>query len=76
MRFSLKGPGDIIATDYGNPISFESFQAPERKVFNGRAIVVVRSRAGQAGSLVMRAESDGLASTAVTVKSVESPSLP
>ena len=61
VRFSLEGPGEIIATDNGNPISFESFQAPERKAFNGRAVVIVRSRAGQPGSLVLRAESDGLA---------------
>lgn len=61
VRFTLNGPGEIIATDNGNPISFESFQAPERKAFNGRAVVIVRSRAGQAGALVLRAESDGLA---------------
>lgn len=60
VRFSLRGPGDIIATDNGNPVSFESFQAPERKAFNGRAIVIIRSRAGQPGTLVLRAESEGL----------------
>ena len=27
VRFSLQGPGDIIATDNSNPISFASFQA-------------------------------------------------
>ncbi len=69
MRFSLQGPGEIIATDNGNPISFESFQAPERKAFNGRLVVVVRSRAGRAGPLVLRAESDGLTTAEVTFTS-------
>jgi beta-galactosidase len=69
VRFSLQGPGDIIATDNGNPISFESFQAPERKAFNGRAVVIVRSRAGRAGALVLRAESDGLAAALTTFTS-------
>ena len=67
VRFSLQGPGEIVATDNGNPISFESFQAPQRKVFNGRAVVIVRSRAGQAGALVLRAESDGLAPADVAI---------
>jgi len=69
VRFSLQGPGDIIATDNGNPTSFESFQAPQRKAFNGRAVVIVRTRAGQPGTLVLRAESDGLASATATFSS-------
>lgn len=73
VRFSLQGPGDIVGTDNGNPISFESFQAPERRVFNGRAVVIVRSRAGQPGPLVLRAESDGLAPQEVSFASVARP---
>jgi beta-galactosidase len=73
VRFSLQGPADIIATDNGNPISFESFQAPERKAFNGRAVVMVRSRAGREGSPALHAESEGLAATEVTLKSVAQP---
>jgi beta-galactosidase len=69
VRFSLQGPGEIIATDNGNPISFEPFQASERKAFNGRAVVIVRSRAGEAGKLVLRAESEGLATKEITLTS-------
>jgi len=35
--------GEIVATDNGDPTSFESFQAPERKAFNGLALVIVRA---------------------------------
>jgi beta-galactosidase len=69
VRFSLKGPGEIIATDNGNPISFEPFQASERKAFNGRAVVIVRSRAGEAGNLLLRAESNGLTTKEITFAS-------
>ncbi|HLP25566.1 MAG TPA: DUF4982 domain-containing protein, partial [Acidobacteriota bacterium] len=72
LRFTLQGPGDIIATDNGDATSFESFQAPQRKAFNGRAVVIIRSRAGQAGSLTLRAESDGLAAQTVTFTSLPS----
>jgi beta-galactosidase len=67
IRFTLQGPGEIVGTDNGNPISFESFQAPERKAFNGRAVVIARGRAGESGSLVLRAESDGLVGAQVTL---------
>lgn len=69
VRFSLEGPGEIVATDNGNPTSFESFQAPERKAFNGRAVVILRSRAGQPGTMTLRAESEGLAASAVRLTS-------
>ncbi|MBK8474962.1 MAG: DUF4982 domain-containing protein [Opitutaceae bacterium] len=73
VRFSLQGAGEIIATDNGNPISFESFQVPERKVFNGCAVVLVRSRAGQPGTLVLRAESAGLAAQEISFASAANP---
>ncbi len=69
VRFSLTGPGEIVAVDNGNPISFESFQAKERHAFNGRCLVVVRTKSGQAGALTLRAESDGLIATELGLQS-------
>ena len=69
IKFSLTGPGDIIATDNGDATSFESFQAPEHNAFNGLALVIVRSRADQPGRLVLTAESDGLKPATITLKS-------
>lgn len=61
VKFSLTGPGEIIATDNGDATSFESFQSPERKAFNGLALVIIRTKAGAAGTLTLHAESAGLA---------------
>ena len=69
IRFSLDGPGEIIATDNGDATSFEPFQAKERHAYNGRALVVVRTKAGQPGALTLRAESAGLAGATVTLQS-------
>ena len=33
--YSIEGPGEIVATDNGDPTSFESFRSHERKAFNG-----------------------------------------
>jgi len=60
LRFSVNGPGEIIAVDNGDPTSHESFQATERLAFNGLALVVVRTRRAEPGVVVLRAESDGL----------------
>lgn len=65
VRFTLEGPGDLVATDNGDPTSFASFQAPERSAFHGRALAIVRTRAGQPGRIVIRAASEGLVSAEV-----------
>jgi beta-galactosidase len=67
IRFSIDGPGQIVAVDNGDPTSFEPFQAMQRKAFNGLALVVVRTLAGQAGSIVLEARSDGLAAAKLTL---------
>jgi beta-galactosidase len=69
IRFTVVGPGEIIATDNGDATSFESFQAPEHDAFNGLALAIVRSKAGQSGTIVVTAESDGLKSGKVKIAS-------
>jgi beta-galactosidase len=68
VTFSVEGPGEIVAVDNGDPTSFEPFQARERKAFNGLALVVVRTRAGEAGSIRLSAKSDDLAPAEVTLR--------
>jgi beta-galactosidase len=69
VKFSLTGPGEIIATDNGDATSLESFQAPERKAFNGLALVIIRTKAGTSGALTLRAESAGLAPAEIQLTS-------
>ncbi|MBN1359729.1 MAG: DUF4982 domain-containing protein [Sedimentisphaerales bacterium] len=69
VRFSIDGPGEIIATDNGDPTSFESFLSPERNGFNGLCLAIVRAKPGQGGTIVLKAESEGLVEAAVTIRS-------
>jgi beta-galactosidase len=69
VRFTLSGPGEIVATDNGDATSLESFQSPTRKAFNGMLLAIVRTRAGEAGKLVLTASAPGLGSTRVTLDS-------
>ncbi len=60
IRFTIEGPGEIVATDNGDPTSFEPFQAHERKAFSGLCLVIVKAKAGQRGRIVLTASSAGL----------------
>ena len=68
VRFSLTGPGRIVAVGSGDPRSLESFQRPERRTFRGRCLVILQSSA-RPGILRLSARADGLkeAATAVSV---------
>ncbi len=68
IHFEIEGPGEIVATDNGDATSFESFQAPERKAFNGLALVIVRAKAGQAGTIKLTAKSEGLTAGSTTIQ--------
>ena len=62
-----KGPGEIVATDNGDPTSVVPFQSPEREAFNGLTLAIVRGKAGQAGKITVRAEAAGLEGASMAI---------
>ena len=70
VRFSLTGPGDIVAVDNGDARRLESFQAKDCRAFNGLCLLVIRTRAGKPGLIVLQAEADDLKPAATTMRSV------
>ena len=68
IKFEIEGPGEIVATDNGDATSFESFQAPERKAYNGLALVIVRAKAGVSGKIKLTARAEGLADDSVVIR--------
>ncbi|MEY4386532.1 MAG: hypothetical protein RLY20_1815 [Verrucomicrobiota bacterium] len=71
LTFKIDGPGEIVATDNGDATSFESFQAPTRKAYNGLALVIVRAKAGEAGKITLKAEADGLKAGECEIRGVK-----
>ena len=67
LKFTVSGPGEIVATDNGDATSFESFQSPERQAYNGLALVIVRAKKGASGAITVRAESAGLTTGETTI---------
>ncbi|HEY5782407.1 MAG TPA: beta-galactosidase GalB [Lysobacter sp.] len=60
VAFSIEGPGEIVATDNGDPSNLEPFPSQQRNAFNGLCLVIVRGIAGRTGTVMLRAESQGL----------------
>ncbi|HEY3836330.1 MAG TPA: beta-galactosidase GalB [Bryobacteraceae bacterium] len=69
ITFSIEGPGEIVATDNGNPTSLEPFHTPVRRAFNGMALAIVRARPGQSGSISIQANSGSLAGASLILRS-------
>ena len=69
IRFHVDGPGEIAAVGNGNPLSVEPFQAGHRKLFFGKAMLIVRADEGQGGEINIAASSDGLANARASCKS-------
>jgi beta-galactosidase len=72
IHFDLEGPGEIVATDNGDPASFESFQSHDRNAFNGRCLVIVRGKSGQPGRICLTASASGLRTESVSIKAIRS----
>ena len=69
VRFTVTGPADILATDNGDATSFESFQAPEHRAYNGKCLAIVRTRPGAAGTITLHADAAGLSPASVELQS-------
>ena len=70
LQFKIEGPGEIVATDNGDPTSFEPFQRPARKAFSGLCLVIVRGVPGQSGTIRLTATGDGLAAGSTVITTV------
>src|SRR5207253_1758907 len=72
VDFAINGPGVIAGVGTGNTKSPEPYQATQRSLFNGRALVIIRS-AGKPGPIKLTAKSKGLSETSVTLNAEAGP---
>jgi beta-galactosidase len=69
IHFEVNGPGEIVATDNGDPTDITAFPSKDRKAFNGLALAIIRAKRGQRGQIIVIAKSDGLEEARVTITS-------
>lgn len=62
VKFEIEGPGSIIGVGNANPVSLESYVLPQRKAWQGRCMVIVKSN-GQKGKIILKATAGGLISS-------------
>jgi len=67
IRFTLDGDGMIVGTDNGDPTDHISLNQPERRLFNGKALVVVKS-GKKKGKLKLSATCEGLKTAELNIK--------
>lgn len=65
--FKVEGPGSIIGVASGDYSTTESYQAPQRQLFHGRAQLIVRT--GKApGAIIVTAEAPGIKGASVQLR--------
>jgi len=69
VKFQIEGAGTIVGVGNANPVSLESYQRPQCKAWQGKCLVIVKSKQ-EAGSITLKAiaEGIGIAQTIITVK--------
>ena len=60
VEFKVSGPATIAAVGNGNAASLEPFRADYRKAFNGKCLLIIKSKKGETGQVVIKAFSQGL----------------
>lgn len=71
VKFSIEGPGEIVATDNGDATSLVSFISKERLAYNGMAQVIIRAKKGATGVIKVMAASDSDLKEAVTTMQIK-----
>ena len=66
VKFKVSG-GSIAGVGNANPVSLESYQLPQRKAWQGRCLVIVRS-SGKTTAITLTALVDGLPSSSIGIK--------
>ena len=70
VAFKVDGPADIAAVANGDSTSLETFDQNHVRVFNGQALVVLRSHAGSTGTVVLSAAAEHLSPASVKLRAV------
>lgn len=65
----VKGVGEILATDNGDPCDMTEFSSTQRKAFSGMAQGIIRSKEGKQGTVEVTVSSLGLESSTIEIKS-------
>jgi len=67
LKFDIEGPGTIAGVGNANPVSTESCQIHQRKAWQGRCLVIIKST-DQPGKILLRVSSEGIPSSEIILE--------
>lgn len=70
ITFRIEGPGEIVATDNGDPADLVAFPSKERNLYSGLAVVIVRGKAKVPGMIKIKATAEELKEAIIELKSI------
>ncbi len=68
IDFNVSGAGELAGVANGDELSLESFQANRHSLFNGKAMLIVRTKEGQVGPIAVTARAAGLQPATVSLR--------
>ena len=68
ITFSIEGPGEIVATDNGDPADLVAFPSKERAAYSGMVLGIVRSEKKKPGIIKINAISEGLKMATIEIR--------
>ena len=66
VKFEIEGPGTIAGVGNANPRSLESYQATERKAWQGKCLVIIKAKKN-AGEIKLKAVADGMKAASISI---------
>jgi beta-galactosidase len=69
LHFNIEGPGEIAGVGNADPVSLESYQLPQRKAWQGKCLVIIKSTS-KPGIIKLSVNSAGLATKTIIVRSL------
>lgn len=68
IHFSVEGEGTIAGVGNANPVSVESYQLPQRKAWQGKCLVVIKST-HKTGRIILKADSENIKDAEIIIQS-------
>ena len=69
LYFEVTGAGELVGVDNGNAAGSESLKGDKMKLFNGKALAIVRSLCNKGGNITLTVKGEGLGEHSITIKS-------
>ena len=69
LYFEVDGVGELVGVDNGNAAGGESLKGNKMKLFNGKAIAIVRTKRNESGKITLKVTSDDMESATVKLSS-------